>query len=162
MRKTFKYRLYPTKPQQRILDQQLEECRWLYNHLLAERGAAWEQRQESVRLYDQHATLPALKVERPALAGGQSPVLQTVAVRIDLAFQAFFRRVRTPSADAECGRRVRTPSADAECGLVRSQATPAFAARDAMTAAPSRRFRWGAVSNPRTGGYGWPTSGTSR
>src|SRR5262249_8883760 len=94
MRKTFKYRLYPTKQQQRLLEQQLEECRWLYNHLLAERKVAWEQRHESVRLYDQHATLPTLKAERPSLAGIQSQVLQNVAVRIDLAFQAFFRRVR--------------------------------------------------------------------
>ncbi len=27
MRKTIKYRLYPNKQQQRLLDQQLEECR---------------------------------------------------------------------------------------------------------------------------------------
>jgi putative transposase len=94
MRKTFKYRLYPNKQQRRLLDQQLEECRWLYNRLLEERKTAWEQRQESVRLYDQQATVPTLKVERPALAGVQSQVLQNVAVRIDLAFQAFFRRVR--------------------------------------------------------------------
>jgi len=47
-----------------------------------------------VRLYDQHAELPALKAERPSLAGVQSQVLQNVAVRIDLAFQAFFRRVK--------------------------------------------------------------------
>ena|SRR5690348_5090480 len=92
IRKTFKYRLYPNKPQQRLLEQQPEECRWLYNHLLAERRDAWEQRQESVRLYDQHATLPALKAERPSLASVQSQVLQNVAVRIDLAFKAFFRR----------------------------------------------------------------------
>ena len=92
MRKTFRYRLYPNKEQQRLLERQLEECRWLYNHLLAERRAVWEQRQKSVRLYDQHATLPALKAERPALAGVQSQVLQNVAVRIDLAFKAFFRR----------------------------------------------------------------------
>jgi putative transposase len=95
MRKTFKYRLYPTKQQQRLLDAQVEECRWLYNELLAARRVAWEQRQESVRLYDQQATLPALKATRPALAAVQSQVLQNVAVRIDLAFQAFFRRVRT-------------------------------------------------------------------
>src|SRR5262245_13396044 len=94
MRKTFKYRLYPNKQQQRLLEQQLEACRWLYNHLLAERRDAWEQRHESVRLYDQHATLPALKAERPSLSGVQSQVLQNVAVRIDLAFQAFFRRGR--------------------------------------------------------------------
>ncbi len=94
MRKTFKYRLYPNKQQRRILAQQLEECRWLYNELLAARRDAWEQRQASVRLYDQQATLPLLKATRPALAAVQSQVLQNVAVRIDLAFQAFFRRVR--------------------------------------------------------------------
>jgi putative transposase len=91
----FKYRLYPTKQQQRLLDQQLEECRWLYNHLLAERRDAWEERQASLRLYDQQATLPALKAERLTLASVHSQVLQNVAVRIDLAFAAFFRRVKT-------------------------------------------------------------------
>ena len=93
MPKTFAYRLYPTnEQQQRLLEHQLEECRWLYNHLLAARRDAWEQRHESLRLYDQHATLPALKAERPQLAGVQSQVLQNVAVRIALAFQAVFRR----------------------------------------------------------------------
>jgi putative transposase len=101
MRKVFKYRLYPTKQQQRLLEQQLEECRWLYNHLLAARRDAWEQRGESLRLYDQHSELPTVKAERPSLAGVQSQVLQNVAVRIDLAFQAFFRRVR--AAEKEPG-----------------------------------------------------------
>jgi putative transposase len=86
--------LYPTKEQRRLLEQHLEACRWLYNHLLAERRDAWEQRHASVRRDDQHATLPALKAERPQLSGVQSQVLQNVAVRIDLAFQAFFRRVK--------------------------------------------------------------------
>jgi putative transposase len=90
----FKYRLYPTKWQQHLLDQQLEECRWLYNSLLAERKRAWDERQEAVRLYDQQATLPVLKAERPTLADVHSQVLQNVAVRLDLAFQAFFRRVK--------------------------------------------------------------------
>lgn len=94
MRKTFQYRLYPNKQQRHLLDHQLEECRWLYNHLLAERRDAWDQRHESLHLYDQQATLPALKAERPTLAGVQSQVLQNVAVRIDLAFQAFFRRLK--------------------------------------------------------------------
>lgn len=98
MRKTFKYQLYPNKQQQRLLEQQLEECRWLYNHLLAARRDAWQERQESVRLYDQQATLPVLKAERSALAGVHSQVLQNVAVRIDLAFQAFFRRCKSGEA----------------------------------------------------------------
>src|SRR5262249_20077777 len=67
---------------------------WLYNALLAARRDAWEQRQDSLRLYDQQATLPLLKAARPTLAAVQSQVLQHVAVRIELAFQAFLRRVR--------------------------------------------------------------------
>lgn len=86
--------MYPSKQQQCRLDQQLEECRWLYNALLAARRDAWEQRQESLRLYDQQATLPTIKATHPTLAEVQSQVLQNVAVRIDLAFQAFFHRVR--------------------------------------------------------------------
>jgi putative transposase len=48
-----------------------------------------------LRLYDQQATLPTLKAGRPTLAEVQSQVLQNVVVRIDLAFQAFFRRCKT-------------------------------------------------------------------
>ena len=94
MRKTFKYRIYPTKKQDRIMRQWLEECRWLFNHFLAERKNAWEQEQKSLSLYEQHASLPALKEQRPSLASVHSQVLQNVAVRIDLAFKAFFRRVK--------------------------------------------------------------------
>jgi putative transposase len=72
----------------------LNECRWLYNHFLEGRKTAWEERGESLRLYGQLGTLPALKVERPALASVHSQVLQNVGVRIDLAFKAFFRRVK--------------------------------------------------------------------
>jgi len=94
MRKTFKYRLYPTKQQQRLLAQQLEECRWLYNHLLGKRRDAWEQDGSSLALYQQQETFSILKHERPSLKSVHSQVLQNVAVRIDLAFKAFFRRCK--------------------------------------------------------------------
>jgi len=42
MIKAYKYRIYPTKGQQRG-SQLLEECRWLYNQTLAYRKDAWEQ-----------------------------------------------------------------------------------------------------------------------
>jgi len=91
---TFRYRLYPTKSQAATMQQVLNECRWLYNHLLEQRKTAWEERQESFSLYDQINTFPALKKERPSLTAVHSQVLQNVAVRIDLAFKAFFRRVK--------------------------------------------------------------------
>jgi putative transposase len=92
--KTFQYRIYPTKKQERALEQGLDECRWLYSYFLEERKTAWEERQESVGLYDQLGELPKLKRERSSLATVHSQVLQNVGVRIDLAFAAFFRRVR--------------------------------------------------------------------
>jgi putative transposase len=95
MLKTFKYRLYPTKKQERILSQQLEELRWLWNTLLAERKAAWEERQETVDYYDQKAELPALKArERPGLKEVHSQVAQDVVLRLKRGFDAFFRRLK--------------------------------------------------------------------
>jgi len=91
---TFQYRLYPTPAQATVMQYALDECRWLYNRLLEERKLAWEQTETSVGLYDQINRIGALKAERPALADVHSQVLQNVAVRIDLAFKAFFRRVK--------------------------------------------------------------------
>lgn len=94
MPKAMKYRLKPTKKQAHVLESQLEECRWLYNHWLAERKTAWEERQESLSYYGQKATLPHLKTERETLHGVHSQVLQDVSMRIDLAFKACFRRCK--------------------------------------------------------------------
>src|SRR6266567_2426094 len=94
MRKMFEYRIDPTKKQETKLNETLEECRWLYNHLLQRRKEVYEQDGLSLSLYQQQATFPLLKQERPSLATVHSQVLQNVAVRLDLAMKAFFRRVK--------------------------------------------------------------------
>lgn len=94
MRKTFQYRLYPTKQQRKKLEAVLGECRWLYNETLAYRKDAWEQRQEQVSWYDSKKRIPILKAERPTLKLVHSQVLQNVTERVELAFQAFFRRCK--------------------------------------------------------------------
>jgi putative transposase len=93
MRKTFKYRLYPTPAQQTALKAVLEECRWLYNRLLEERKLAWDETETGLSRYQQVNRIPTLKKERPSLACVYSQVLQNVAARVDLAFAGFFRRV---------------------------------------------------------------------
>ena len=98
IRKTFQYRLYPTKKQLKRLEAILEECRWLYNHLLEMRKTTYEQTGMGLTLYGQQATFPILKAERPSLSTVHSQVLQNVAVWIDLAFKAFFRRVKAGEA----------------------------------------------------------------
>ncbi len=92
MLKTFKYRLYPTRKQETLLNRQLEECRWLYNHFLEHRKNAWEWYGVGLSHYEQQNTLPCLKKGRPSLDTVYSQSLQNVSVRIDLAFKAFFRR----------------------------------------------------------------------
>jgi len=94
MRKTFLYRMYPSKHQRKALEATLEECRWLYNNTLAYRKEAWEQEQRNVSYYDSKARIPLLKVERPSLKSVHSQVLQNITERVELAFQAFFRRVK--------------------------------------------------------------------
>jgi putative transposase len=94
MRKTFQYRINPTKKQETLLLNTLEQCRRLYNHLLEERKRSWEEDKKGLSLYDQEATFPELKKRVPELRDVYSQVLQNVAVRIDLGFKAFFRRIK--------------------------------------------------------------------
>src|SRR5271157_2758669 len=94
MRKMFQYRLFPTKKQTSQLEAALEECRWLYNETLAYRKDTWEHEQRAVSWYESKARIPALKDERPSLKTVHSQVLQNVTERVELALQAFFRRVK--------------------------------------------------------------------
>ena len=94
MRKTFQYRLYPTKSQLRLLEATLEECRWVYNETLASKKNLYELAGVSLGLYDTQSYLPFWKEKRPALNSVHSQVLQESQIRVDLAFKAFFRRVK--------------------------------------------------------------------
>lgn len=94
MRLTFKYRLFPTNAQRTSLDRVLELCRWVYNDTLAARKNAYEQAGKSLGLYDTNKLLTQWKAQKPALKDVHSQVLQNVQERVDLAFKAFFRRVK--------------------------------------------------------------------
>ncbi|MDQ2995962.1 MAG: helix-turn-helix domain-containing protein, partial [Chloroflexota bacterium] len=61
-RKAFKYRVYLTNGQRRLLDQRLEECRWVYNRTLAARRDAHAEG-APLGLYDTQALLPVWKVD---------------------------------------------------------------------------------------------------
>jgi putative transposase len=94
MNKTCVYRLYPSKPQARLLDATLETCRRFYNQCLAERKQAWEEEQRSVGKFEQLRNVKTLKAENPYAKNVHSHVLQTVVQDLDKAFQAFFRRLK--------------------------------------------------------------------
>lgn len=94
MKLTYKYRLYPTKKQETILNGQFETCRFLYNQLLETRKNAWEKEKKSISCYDSIKQIPKLKETYPQLSSVYSQCLQNVAIRIDLAYQGFFRRLK--------------------------------------------------------------------
>jgi len=94
VQKQFKYRIYPTKKQTRLLNQTLEECRWLYNHLLEQRREAYTHESKMISCFEQQRTYAALKEQHPSLNIAHSQVLQNVAIRIDLTFKAFIRRCK--------------------------------------------------------------------
>jgi putative transposase len=94
MRLTYKYRLFPTAAQRTAMRRSLDACRWVYNKVLETRKEAWEQRQESVSRYDTIKMLPGWKQDHPFLNDAFSQCLQEVCTRVDLAFKAFFRRVK--------------------------------------------------------------------
>ncbi len=77
------------------MEQTLEICRWVYNETLAMRKSAWEQEQRSISYYESKRQIPLWKKEHPELSGVYSQVLQDVSMRVDLAFKAFFRRLKS-------------------------------------------------------------------
>ena len=95
-----KYRLYPNHAQQRTLNETLAVCRDVYNSLVHERTVCYETQGKSPTVYQQQKAITTWKPSHSELATVHSQVLQNVAVRVELAFQSFFRRVK---AGAEPG-----------------------------------------------------------
>jgi len=72
----------------------LELCRWPYNEILAVRKNTYVLDGKSVSYYETKKLLPTWKKEKPELNQVHYQVLQEVSKRVDLAYQAFFHRVK--------------------------------------------------------------------
>jgi putative transposase len=94
MKTAYKFRVYPNKQQQAMLDLTLETCRHLYNTALADRKNTYEQEGLSRSYEDQAAILTSEKKDNPYLKSVFSQVPQDVLRRLDKSFKAFFRRVK--------------------------------------------------------------------
>src|SRR3989441_4844579 len=82
---TYKFRIYPTSAQARIMEETLETCRRLYNSMLADRI------ENGTGFYDQKKMLVELKHNNDKhLKSIHSQVLQDVVLRLDKAYQRFF------------------------------------------------------------------------
>ena len=93
MRRTYRYRLYPTRQQAAALGTQVDEACRLYNAALDERRSAWRMHGISIRYLDQTNQLTAIRAAGH-LGVANFSACQDVQRRVDKAFAAFFRRVK--------------------------------------------------------------------
>ncbi len=93
-RKCLKYRLYPTKAQERRLETTLETCRQVYNSLLNWHKHDYEVCGKTVTRYQMNSAFPKWRKEFPEIAEVHSQVLQNISLRVELSFAAFFRRAK--------------------------------------------------------------------
>ena len=93
-RRKITYRLYPTQRQLDKLEEMCELHRQLYNAVLQQRIEAYQRRKITLKFSDQCRELTALRRECLEYEELNAQSCQVTLRRVDLAFQAFFRRVR--------------------------------------------------------------------
>ncbi len=97
MNLSYKYRIYPTLSQAKVLQSQLDFCRFLYNSALEQRKFAFRNGKTKEASYAQQANQIAgitRSEEFPEASGIRFSNLQAVLRRLDRSFQNFFRRVK--------------------------------------------------------------------
>src|SRR6266566_2733311 len=92
-RKTYHFRIYPTRKQTQTLEQWLGLCCEVYNAALDERKSAYRMAGVSLSYAHQCAELLACKEVRPELGEVPAQVLQDAVKRVDRAYDDYFRRV---------------------------------------------------------------------
>jgi putative transposase len=80
---TYKFRLYPTRTQERLMTETIETCRLLYNDLLEDRIRT------KSGAFEQKRALTAFRHDDKFLMAVHSQVLQDVVFRLDKAYGAF-------------------------------------------------------------------------
>lgn len=92
--KTFKYRLYPTPAQEKCMFNTLAVCRNFYNMCLEDRKWSYKLEGRSVSKNEQVKQARLYRQTFPQAKSVFSQTLQSVAIDLSKAFDAFFRRVR--------------------------------------------------------------------
>ncbi|MGA2395263.1 MAG: transposase [Candidatus Lustribacter sp.] len=93
-----KVRLYPTCAQECALIEMLRVTRELYNALLQQRRDSWTTRRVSYTSKQQYAEITELRACEPWFAAVYRECEDAALHRVDLAFAAFYRRLKSGEA----------------------------------------------------------------
>lgn len=94
MEYSYKFRIYPTREQEHLIQRTFGCCRFVYNHFLAERKKSYEETGKSHTRFQQDKGLTALKKELAWLQEPDKCALQDTIKQLNQAYQNFFRRVK--------------------------------------------------------------------
>ena len=91
--KAYKYRIYPTKEQQQLINKHIGCCRYVYNFCLEKKINAYKTSKKSISSFDLIKLLPALKKEQETsfLKEVNSLSLQAAIYNLDNAYKKFFK-----------------------------------------------------------------------
>ena len=92
--KAYKYRIYPNKAQEELIQKTFGCVRYVYNHFLAERMETYKEKGESLSFYRQNKSLTELKKELEWLQEPDKNALQIALQNLNTAYQTFFRNVK--------------------------------------------------------------------
>ncbi|MBD3181033.1 IS200/IS605 family element transposase accessory protein TnpB, partial [Candidatus Poribacteria bacterium] len=91
--RAYKYRLYPTKSQEVLINKHIGSCRWIYNYALEKKTTAYKKDGTKLSRFQLQTDLPKLKKQEDTiwLKEVNSQSLQCSLEHLDNAFVRFFR-----------------------------------------------------------------------
>ena len=93
--KAYRYRIYPNKEQEELIQKTFGCVRFVYNHFLDDRLTAYKERGESRTFFQQNKALTTLKQEYSWLREPDKNALQNALRDLNTAYQNFFRGVKS-------------------------------------------------------------------
>ena len=89
---SYKFRLYPNREQENLIQRTFGCCRFVYNHFLDERKRSYDETGKSPTRFQQDKSLTGLKQELEWLREVDSQALKSSLRNLDCAYKNFFRR----------------------------------------------------------------------
>lgn len=94
MEYSYKFRIYPNREQQTLIQKTFGYARYVYNHFLTQRTAEYKATGKAPTRFQQDKELTFMKKELPWLCEVDATALQSSVQTLDVAYQNFFRRVK--------------------------------------------------------------------
>lgn len=91
MLKAFKYRIYPSREQEKLIAKHIGSSRFIYNLALETKQMAYSGSKTNLSRYELSAQIPELKKECPWLKEVNAQSLQKTLINLDNAFSGFFK-----------------------------------------------------------------------